>query len=118
MRIVNAAFALLFVLAAAVQFNDPDPFRWVALYIAALAACIAWEMRRIHRAAPAVIGAVALVWGIAIAFGIHLTAPFGEALLDWNMHAGGTEELRESLGLFLVAGWMGALAFRPRRRGR
>jgi hypothetical protein len=32
------------------------------------------------------------------------------------MHAGGSEELREAPGLFLVALWCGVLGARPRER--
>ncbi len=115
LRIVNAVFALLFAFAVAVQYNDPDPIRWSAMYAAAVAVCIAWEVRRLPRAGAMVVGAVALAWAIASALGTRLTAPFSEALTDWSMHAGGSEELRESLGLFLVAAWMGVLTVRPRR---
>jgi hypothetical protein len=31
-RIVNATLALLFFLFATVQFNDPDPLLWIAVY--------------------------------------------------------------------------------------
>ncbi|MFZ5478568.1 MAG: transmembrane 220 family protein [Myxococcota bacterium] len=106
----NALFALLFAFSAVVQYNDPDPGRWIAMYCAACVTCVAW--RRLPRAAPAAVGAVALAWGAWIAAGVHLTAPFGEALTDWKMHAGGSEELREALGLGIVAAWMGVLAIR------
>lgn len=32
MKIVNAILTILFLLFAAVQLNDPDPWLWVALY--------------------------------------------------------------------------------------
>ena len=32
MKILSAAMCLLFVVAMAVQLNDPDPLRWVLLY--------------------------------------------------------------------------------------
>lgn len=32
MRIFNLLFCLLFVLSAALQYNDPDPYIWVPIY--------------------------------------------------------------------------------------
>ena len=32
MKILHFGLALLFFLFAAVQYNDPDPFRWIAMY--------------------------------------------------------------------------------------
>lgn len=118
MRIANLVFALAFLFAVAVQYNDPDPLRWMAMYAAGLVTCVLWEVVRLRRIAAVLVGSAALVWGVWTALGMQLTAPVGEALTDWHMHAGGSEELRESLGLFLVAGWMAVLAIRPVRKSR
>lgn len=115
-RIANFLWAAMFVFAAIVQYNDPDPLRWIAIYAAAFLTCLLWETRKLPRAIAIAVALTALGWGAAIAAGIRLSAPFGEALTDWGMHAGGSEELRESLGLFLIAAWCGVLAWRPARR--
>ena len=43
-RIASASFALLFAFGAVVQWNDPDPLRWMAAYaaVALLSAAAAW----------------------------------------------------------------------------
>ena len=117
MRIANFLFAALFGLAVVVQYNDPDPVRWMAMYGAGLLTCVLWERRRMPRALAMAVAFAALGWTIWSALGTHLTAPVGEALTDWQMHAGGSEELREALGLFLVSAWSAALAIRPMRGG-
>lgn len=33
MKIFNLVFALLFVVSAALQYNDPDPFLWIPIYL-------------------------------------------------------------------------------------
>lgn len=33
-RLLNLFFAALFLFGAVVQLNDPDPVRWVAIYMA------------------------------------------------------------------------------------
>ena len=33
MRIPNILFVIIFVLSAALQYNDPDPYLWIPLYL-------------------------------------------------------------------------------------
>lgn len=110
LRALNALFTLLFTFAVAVQWNDPDPLGWMAMYGAAAFACVAWELRRLPRPAAIGLGVVAGGWAVWSALATHLSAPMGEALTDWQMHTGGSEELRETLGLVIVAGWAAVLA--------
>lgn len=114
MRAANLVFAALFLFSVAVQYNDPDPLQWMAIYGAAFGCCVAWELRKLPRAVPLVVLLAAVGWGVAIVAGMHLEVPVGEAVTDWKMHAGGSEELRESMGLGLVGIWMAALTFRRR----
>lgn len=114
LRVANAALGLLFVFSVAVQYNDPDPVRWMVIYGLAALACVAWERRlasRLRFAVPAVAAAWAVAWGRTV----HLGVPAWTALTDWQMHAQGSEELRETCGLALVAGWTLLLAARPRQ---
>ena len=37
--IANGIMAAMFLLSAVLQYNDPDPLRWIALYAAAALAC-------------------------------------------------------------------------------
>jgi hypothetical protein len=43
---------LLFTLGAAVQVNDPDPVRWIAVYALAAAARLLSLLRRLHWTLP------------------------------------------------------------------
>ena len=40
MKIFNLFFVVLFVLFAALQYNDPDPYLWIPLYLLAAALCL------------------------------------------------------------------------------
>ena len=40
MKIFNSIFILLFVLFAVLQYNDPDPYVWIPIYL--LAAYLCW----------------------------------------------------------------------------
>jgi hypothetical protein len=118
-RALNAGMALLFLFAAVVQYNDPDPLRWVAIYGAAcLASIMAAARRPLHPAVVAGIAAVALVWSLAIMFQGQGGAAYRHMFDAWEMTAADVEEARESVGLLIVAAWMTALAVRrPRRWG-
>jgi hypothetical protein len=39
MKILHLTFAALFALFAAVQYNDPDPWHWMALYLFVAGVC-------------------------------------------------------------------------------
>ena len=116
-RALNAATALLFLFAAVVQYNDPDPLRWVAIYGAAcLASSMAAAGRPFRPAVVAGIAAVALIWSVAIIFQGQGAAAYRHMFDAWEMTAANVEEARETVGLLIVAAWMTALAvWRPRR---
>lgn len=115
-RIANFLWAAMFTFAAVVQYNDPDPMRWIAIYAAGSLTCVLWELRLLPRSIAIAVTLTALGWGAWTLLHTRLTSPLDEALTDWSMHAGGSEELRESLGLFLIAGWCAVLAWKPERR--
>lgn len=39
MRIFNIIFCVLFIVAAALQYNDPDPYVWIPIYLYAALLC-------------------------------------------------------------------------------
>jgi hypothetical protein len=92
-RLAAAAFAALFAWSAWIQWNDPDPLRWMLLYGTACALC-AWLALGRRPAAPLrwSLAGVAGVWALALAPRVIGAAAFT-----------GTEEERELAGLVLVA---------------
>jgi ribose/xylose/arabinose/galactoside ABC-type transport system permease subunit len=40
MKIVNALLAVMFLIFAALQLNDPDPYLWIPIYVAMVVVCI------------------------------------------------------------------------------
>lgn len=102
MRIVHLIFAGIFILSGAVQLNDPDPWRWVAIYFAAAAVGLGgW--RRPWMAGG--VGFVAVAWSISI--GAAGMEPLDlEALVgDEGMKTSGVERWRELLGLAIIAAY-------------
>jgi hypothetical protein len=105
----NVLLLLLFIFSVAVQYNDPDPVRWMTIYglagVASGLALAGWT--RWWFAAP--VGAVAFVWGLTIAPRILGKVRFTSMFSAWEMENVGIEEAREMYGLFIVAGWMAAI---------
>ncbi|MEO5562650.1 MAG: transmembrane 220 family protein [Chitinophagaceae bacterium] len=108
MKIFNIIFAILFVLFAALQYNDPDPYVWIPIYMYAAILCwIAFRGKYYPKA---------YLFGIVIylAYAIYLVfAPDG--VIDWiEKHnaedIAGTmkatkpwiEDTREFLGLVIL----------------
>ena len=116
MRIASAVFAAVFLLSAAVQWNDPDPLVWIAGYLIAAGLSLAACFGRI----PVLPNAVA-----AIAFGLAFLSLAGtipgapnEAFTSFEMRAPEHEEPREAVGLLICAAWTGFLAVRGSRRSQ
>lgn len=85
MRLVNIILALLFILFAAFQYNDPDPWLWIGVYafIAIISGLAAAE---IHPTWLIRIGLVGCVVGLGI-----LLPDF----MDWI--AGGAESITQTM---------------------
>lgn len=105
---------VLFVLAAALQYNDPDPYAWAALYLAAAGVSFAtlwlpdaWKM-------PASVAVVAFIWAATLAPAVTRTS-FPDLFQSWEMMSTEMEEGREFLGLLLVGAWTAYLAQRGRK---
>ena len=61
-KAATVLFGALFAYAASLQFNDPDPVRWFALYAAVAAVSLVSALRLLPAAVPAPLAAAALVW--------------------------------------------------------
>jgi hypothetical protein len=118
-RVVSALMTLLLAVAVAVQYNDPDPLRWMAIYGAACALSAVVVVRgRAPWAWVAAVGLVALVWGLMVARGAYGRSHLSEMFQSWEMKSPGVEEAREASGLLIVAAWMAVLAIQARLTGQ
>jgi hypothetical protein len=104
-RAVNALFALLFLASALLQYNDPDPLRWAALYGAAALACV---LRRSTAGTIVAVatGGIALVWAASLAPRVLPVLRPGDLFGSMKAATPIIEESREMLGLLIVATWM------------
>ena len=116
LKIANYVMTAMFLFSVIVQYNDPDPVRWMAMYGAAMVACILFATRRIHWLIPAGIGFVALLWAIDWAPGVLGKTRFSEMFQAWEMKNERVEEAREFWGLMIIVGWMAVLTALTFRR--
>jgi uncharacterized membrane protein len=119
MRYLALFFAVLFVLFAAVQYNDPDPWFWIPIYL--IPAIISFLVFR--GTYP-----VAAMWIAAVLFLIGAIYWLPPNMSEWigmeqeasslQMGVPFIEEARESMGLLLVFVAMAAylIAFYTHRR--
>jgi hypothetical protein len=107
---------VLFLFAASLQLNDPDPVRWVALYGAAAALSVAEALGR-TRFGVALVAALGFAAGALVGLPELLHAR-AEAFTSFHMQLLGDEVARESVGLLLCALWSALLVWRARPTGR
>ena len=118
LRGVSAFMAALFVFAAVLQYNDPDPLRWMVIYLSAGVASFLQVVGRLRWHISACVGLFALVWAGTIAVRVLGLVRFSELFAAWEMANPTIEEAREMYGLLITACWMALLtggALRQRR---
>ena len=124
LKVANWVMLAAFLFSVAVQYNDPDPVRWMLIYGLAALACILKLMGRLKWYLPAAVGAAAFGWAASLAPHVIGKTTFGEMFQSFHMINTVVEEAREMGGLLIVAAWMGVLvvsrdggtAETPRRR--
>lgn len=110
LRVANAFMVLVFLVAAAVQYNDPNGLIWGAFYgIAAVICALAAAARLATGAFPALVCGVALVGAVVKLFEGAGNVPFLRLFESWKMTSASVEKTRELGGLLIVAVWMGVL---------
>mgnify|MGYP000203100321 CR=1 FL=1 len=118
LRVVHTVFALLFLLGAAVQLNDPDPWSWVAIYTAAGLCCALW--RRVDGLWLAALGvaAAAFGWGGWIAWTMPRWVAPWEMVESMKAYGGAVELAREVWGLAILGTYLLFVAKTDRSAGR
>jgi hypothetical protein len=114
---INWVIALLFGISAILQYNDPDPARWIALYGAAGLACLLARWRVAPWVLPAaIVGTAALVWSAVLAPRALRDLQLVELFGAMSSKTPEIELGREFLGLLMIASWMLVLVVAHRRR--
>lgn len=109
---------LIFLFGVIVQYNDPDPVKWMAIYAGAAAASLLAVLGRMPRWLPIIVALAAILWGVSMAPGLIGRVPILEMFEEFEMKSEVIEESREMYGLFLIAAGMILLLILQRRRSR
>lgn len=108
----NTAFLVIYLLCAAVQYNDPDALAWITLYLSAAAMCAARLRKRLPEWLPRLLLIISLLWMGALLPNIIGQVSPRDVAASISMQTSAVEEAREIGGLFLVAFWSGMIALR------
>lgn len=114
--ICNALFLTIYLLSAAVQYNDPDVLLWVTMYLAAAVMCAVQFRANPPLWLPRTMLAISAVWIVALMPSIVGQVSLEEVFASISMQTKAVEEAREIGGLFLAGLWAGVLSFRQRPR--
>lgn len=103
MKFINLLLGLIFILFAAVQYNDPDPLVWMAMYLAVAYVCIFAAFGKYHRYALWAILLVNSIWMLLCVPDFLEWIKMGSPNIASEMKATTPyiENTREFLGLFI-----------------
>jgi len=98
--------AAYFAMCVGLQYNDPDPIRWMVIYGAAMV--ISVQLPRTPAAVPAgyVVGLIAAVWAGYLVYRIWGLVTLGDLPRKMGEKGGAVEEEREAGGLIIEALWL------------
>ncbi|HEY2934380.1 MAG TPA: transmembrane 220 family protein [Acidobacteriota bacterium] len=112
-KALNIVMIVLLLISVGLQYNDPDPIRWMSIYgVAAILSIAEGKLGKIGVIAPVVVAVVALLWAAIIAHGMKASVTTPELFRRMDPNRPEIEEGREIGGLLIVAAWMVVLAVR------
>ncbi len=114
LRWMNFVMATLFLLSAALQFNDPDPLRWALIYGAAGVACLLFDRIRPPWLLPSLVGVACFAWAGGLAPRVLPALRFADLFGSMKAETPSIEQSRELLGLVIIIAWMLVLAAKSR----
>ena len=117
-RFINYLMISIFVLAAIVQYNDPQPLRWMLMYGAAALVCILYALKKLHWVTASTIVFISGVWTLLKIPQLTVYG-FQHMFDDVYMIQTGVEAAREFLGLIIIFIWattLGISTYREKRK--
>ena len=105
----------LLILSAIVQWNDPDPLRWILCYSVTAIITLCSLIRPLPPSIPLIWGMIVLLSSLFVGMDLWMSEEQFDWGSFWNVIAMKNEAVelgRELGGLLLVTGWMAVLAWR------
>jgi len=113
---LSYVMAALFAVCVALQYNDPDPLRWMAIYGAGAVASAVMPKRKPFAGLGVLVGLVCAVWSLYLVHSTWGVIALSDLTNKMHEKGGAVEEGREAAGLAIEAVWLlAASAFRSRR---
>ncbi len=106
LKIAAGFMAALFVFGAVLQYNDPDPLSWIAIYLVAAYASVRHVLGGLRWPLPAALAFGCFVWALRYVVAGALEGPLLSMFDEWRMRDEGVVASREFFGLVLIGGWM------------
>lgn len=104
-RWLDRLFGALFIWAAAVQLNDPDPVVWVAVYLLGAAVCLVPARFRMGAASAWLVSAATAAWAFWLAPQAMALPQLSDLTASMSVDQPAVEAAREALGLAIVSLW-------------
>lgn len=96
-KTIGYFFAVLFTVGAIVQYNDPDSFLWIVIYLVAAVLSILFSLNKLRAVVPLILGTLCFIGFMYL----YPTDFQGFGLEDGDIE---TVELgREAFGLLIIA---------------
>lgn len=115
LRFANYLMIAVFVLAVIVQYNDPNPLRWMLIYGTACLVCIMFALKKLHWITAFTVVFISGIWALLKIPDLTVTG-FQHMLDEVRMIQTGVEAAREFLGLLIIFTWVTVLAVSSYRK--
>ncbi len=111
-KVVGGVFAILFLISAVLQYNDPDPLFWIAIYGMATLVTLGFVFNRVSYIVPVLVGLLCVI-------GFFLIFPEKfEGFVIGQGDINNIEEAREAFGILIIAIVMFVFALRIRFKNK
>ncbi len=117
-KVVTIFMTGLLLLSALVQWNDPDPFRWIVCYSVTAIITLCSLIRPLPPSIPLIWGLLVLLSSLFVGIDFLMSEEQFEWDSFWNVMAMKNEAVelgRELGGLLLVTGWMSVLTWKMKK---
>lgn len=105
-RLASYVMAALLAVCVALQYNDPDPIRWMAIYGAAMVIAALLPSRKNLVPAGFLVAALTLAWAAYLLYDVWGRMEVADLVEKMSEKGGAVEEGRESGGLAIAGCWL------------
>ena len=117
-RVTAILMTGLLILSAIVQWNDPDPLRWILCYSVTAIITLCSLIHPLPPSIPPIWGLVVLLSSLLVGMDLWMSEGQFDWGSFWNVIAMKNETVelgRELGGLLLVTGWMAVLTWKMKK---